>query len=177
MHKVRESLMAQRDESPLAGGVQGEVQMDGAFVGGSVRPANRIEDRVDGRVGENQDPDRRCVLLLRTSEPGSEAGAVAKRTLSFILQRENQDDVTRVANRFITAGTRISADESEAYNLLQAQFPPRRVNRSQAYRVEDETNTHQAESFHARLRRMQIGQHHQFRLAYLGKSVRPVSRA
>jgi len=37
LHKVRESLMAQRDATPLAEA----VQLDGAYVGGAVRPANR----------------------------------------------------------------------------------------------------------------------------------------
>ncbi len=37
MHKLRESLMVQRDETPLAG----EVQLNEAYVGGSVRPASR----------------------------------------------------------------------------------------------------------------------------------------
>jgi transposase-like protein len=163
MHKIRESLMAQRDETPLAGA----VEMDGVSIGGSVRPANRVEDRVDRRLGENQDPDRRCVLVLRETQPASEAAAGAERTLSFVLHRENQDDVTALAKRFVTAGTRISADESDAYNLLHAHFPVRRVNHSQAYRAEDGTNTNQAESFHSRFRRMQIGQHHQFGLSYL----------
>ncbi len=49
MHKLRESLMVQRDETPLAG----EVQLDGAYVGGSVRPANRAEDRVGRRLVEH----------------------------------------------------------------------------------------------------------------------------
>lgn len=171
MHKVRESLMAQRDETPLAG----EVQMDGAYVGGSVRPANRVEDRVVRRLGENQDPDRRCVLVLRETEPADEAAAGAKRTLSFILHRENQDDVAHLAKRFITSGTRIAADESDAYNLLHAHFPVSRVNHSQAYRAEDGTNTNQAESFPARFRRMQIGQHHQFGLASLANYANEVA--
>ncbi len=57
MHKLRESLMVQRDETPLAG----EVQLDGACVSGSVRPANRTEDRVNRRLVEHQNPNKRCV--------------------------------------------------------------------------------------------------------------------
>jgi transposase-like protein len=55
MHKLRQSLMDQRDETPLAG----EVQIDGGYVGGSVRPANRAEERVDRRLAEYQNPDKR----------------------------------------------------------------------------------------------------------------------
>ena len=36
MHKIRESLMAKRDETPLSG----EVQVDGAYVNVHVRPQN-----------------------------------------------------------------------------------------------------------------------------------------
>jgi transposase-like protein len=66
MHKLRQSLMDQRDETPLAG----EVQVDGGYVGGSVRPANRAENRVDRRLGEHQSPDKRCVLVLARDLPG-----------------------------------------------------------------------------------------------------------
>ena len=163
LHKVRESLMAQRDETPLTEA----VQLDGAYVGGALRPANRVEDRQDQRLGEHRDPDRRCVLVLRQTPPASDTTSGATRTLSFIVQRENQDDVGRLAKRFITAGTPIAADESEAYNLLHAHFPVSRVNHSQAYRAEDGTNTNQAESFHARFQRMYVGQHHHFGLGYL----------
>jgi transposase-like protein len=48
MHKLRQSLMDQRDETPLAG----EVELDGGYVGGSVRPANRA----DRRLGELRTP-------------------------------------------------------------------------------------------------------------------------
>jgi len=50
MHKLRESLMEQREEAPLSG----EVEMDGAYVGGHVRPKNKKEDRVDRRLAETR---------------------------------------------------------------------------------------------------------------------------
>ena len=72
MHKLRESLIEQREEAPLSG----EVDMDGAYVGGHVRPKNKKEDRVDRRLAENQSPDKRCILVLREKHPegGGEAG-------------------------------------------------------------------------------------------------------
>ena len=42
-----------------------EVEIDAAYVNGHVRPANRIENRVDRRKKENQDPNKRAVLVLR----------------------------------------------------------------------------------------------------------------
>ena len=48
-HKIRESLMAQRDTSQQSG----EIHMDGAYVNGHVRPTNKKEDRIDRRLAEN----------------------------------------------------------------------------------------------------------------------------
>ena len=166
MHKLRESLMVQREEAPLSG----EVDMEGAYVGGHVRPKNQKEDRVDRRLAENQDPDKRCILVMREQHPESDdesAPAGARRTLSFVIQRENQADVNTLAARFITPGTLISADESDAYDLLNAHYPMRRVNHQQAYRADDGTTNNQAESYFSRFRRMEIGQTHKFGLRYL----------
>ena len=166
MHKLRESLMEQREEAPLSG----EVEMDGAYVGGHVRPENKKEDRVDRRLAENQSPDKRCILVLREKHPsgGEEPDPVgARRTLSFVIGRENRADVGALASRFIAPGTLISADESDAYDLLHAHFPMRRVNHQQEYRADDGTTNNQAESYFSRFRRMEIGQTHKFGLRYL----------
>jgi len=137
LHKVRESFMTQRDETPLAEA----VRLDGAYVGGAVRPVNRVADGQDRRLGEHRDPDRRCVLVLRQTPPASDTASGATRTLSFVVQRENQDDAGRLAKRFITAGTPIAAEESKAYNLLHGHFSVSRINHSNAYHAEDGTNT------------------------------------
>ncbi|WP_295429087.1 IS1595 family transposase [uncultured Thiodictyon sp.] len=165
MHKLRESLMVQRDETPLVG----EVQLDGAYVGGSVRPANRAEDRVDRRLVEHQNPDKRCVLVMRETYPVDDlAGRIGgKRTLTFIIPHENQTDVGALAARFIAPGTTISADEHDAYDLLHGRYRMRRVNHQREYRAADGTTDNQAESLFSRFRRMQIGQHHHFGLAHL----------
>jgi transposase-like protein len=165
MHKLRESLMVHRDETPLAG----EAQIDGCYTNGSVKPANRAADRVDRRLVEHRDPDRRCVLVMRETFPKDALAERigGKRTLTFVLPSENQADVTALAARFIAPGTTISADESDAYDLLHGRFAMRRVNHSQEYRAADGTTINQAESYNARFRRMQIGQHHHFGLAHL----------
>ena len=166
MHKLRESLMVQREETPLCG----EVQIDGAYVGGHVRPQNKKEDRVDRRLAGNQSPDKRCILVMRENHP--EESAVpepvgARRTLSFVIGRENQADVGALAARFIAPGTVVSADESDAYNLLHARFPMRRVNHQCEYQADDGTTNNQAESYFSRFRRMEIGQTHKFGIRYL----------
>jgi len=165
MHKLRQSLMDQRDETPLAG----EVEIDGGYTNGSVRPANRAEERVDRRLSEHQNPDKRCILVMREAYAADDLAERigAKRTLTFVIPRENQTDVGALAARFIAPGTTISADESDAYDLLHGRYPMRRVNHQQEYRAADGTTDNQAESYFSRFRRMQIGQYHHFGLAHL----------
>ena len=87
--------------------------------------------------------------------------------MPFVIGRENQADVGTLAQRFIAPGTLISADESDAYDLLHAHFPMRRVNHQVEYRADDGTTSNQAESYFSRFRRMEIGQTHKFGLRYL----------
>ena len=81
MHKLRASLLVHRDETPLAGA----VQMDGCYTGGSLKPANRAEARVDRRLAEHRNPDRRCILVMRETFPGDDLAQRigGKRTLGF----------------------------------------------------------------------------------------------
>jgi hypothetical protein len=92
------------------------VQLDRAYTNGSVRPENRAEERVDRRLAEHQNPDKRCVLVMRETHPADDPlGRVGgKRTLTFIIRRENQADVGALAARFIAPGATLSADESDA---------------------------------------------------------------
>ena len=46
--------------------------MDGAYVGGHVRPQNKKEERVDRRLAEHQSPDKRCILVMRENYPEQE---------------------------------------------------------------------------------------------------------
>ena len=155
-----------RDESAL----QGEIHVDGAYVGGTVRPANKKEDRVDRRLAQNQDPDKRCILVMREAytEAEVEAGnAGARKTLTFILKNENQADIGKLAPVHIAKGAVICADESDAYDLLPARYEVRRVNHGKAYRADDGTTNNLAESYFSRFRRCQIGQIHKLAPKYL----------
>jgi hypothetical protein len=102
---------------------------------GHVRPKNKKEQRVDRRLAAHQSPDKRCILVMREHPPEDRAEPApggACRTLSFVIQRENQADVNTLAARFAAPGTIISADESDAYDLLTAHYPMRWVNHQQA---------------------------------------------
>jgi len=161
MHKIRESLIDQRDMSQLSG----EVHMDGAYVNGYIRPKNKKEDRIDRRLASNQRSDKRCVFVMR--QKFEELAAGAKKTLTFVLKSENQEDVNNLANSFVTKGSTICADESNAYDVLHAKYDTRRVNHSTEYRAADGTTNNQAESYFSRFRRMQLGQCHKFGNLYL----------
>ncbi len=158
-HKIRESLMAQRNDEPLSG----DVEIDGAYTNGYVRPENREEDRVDRRLAGNQNPNKRCILVIRERDGESKPG----RALTFVLKSENQNDIKALAGKFVLKGTNLYADECQAYNPLHGMFPTFRVNHGIEYQAKDGANINQAESFFSRFRRMQVGQNHKFGNMYL----------
>ena len=49
-HKIRQALGAEADGIIL----DGVVEVDGAIFSGSIRPANKAEDRIDRRLAEHQ---------------------------------------------------------------------------------------------------------------------------
>jgi len=160
LHKIRESLLVGRDESAL----QGEIHVDGAYVGGTVRPENKKEDRVDRRLAENQDPDKRCILVMREAhtEAEVEAGNTgARKTLTFIVKNENQADLGKLAPAYIVKGTVICADVMMMKFIRVSAVAVRRVNHGQAYRADEGTTSNLAESDFSRFRRFHIGQIHQ----------------
>jgi transposase-like protein len=166
LHKIRESLLVSRDESALSG----DIHVDGAYLGGKVRPTNKKEDRVDRRLAENQDPDKRCILVMRHAYAAAEvkAGhAGAKKTLTFILKNENQTDIGKLAPVYMSKGAVICADESNAYDLLHAKHEVRRVNHGKEYRADDGTTNNLAASCFSRFRRFQMGQVHKLAPKYL----------
>jgi transposase-like protein len=63
-HKIREA-MASEVKSLRLGGVGRHVEVDGCYVGGHVRPANRKEDRKDRRLAETRSGRRQVVVVIR----------------------------------------------------------------------------------------------------------------
>ena len=163
-HKIRESLMEQRDVAPLSG----EVHMDGAYVNGHIRPKNKKEDRIDRRLFINQRPDKRCVFVMRQkTNIVSSTIQGANKTISFVIKAENQADVGKLADLYVQRGSVICADESNAYDALHAKFDTRRVNHAVEYRSDEGITNNLAESYFSRFRRMQYGQCHKFGNLYL----------
>lgn len=143
-HKLREALAAETAGEML----DGEVEIDGAYFGGHVRPENRTEDRRDRRVKANQSDRRRVVVALR------ERGG---RTLSFVRHREAEG--VDIARARIVPGSALFADEATHWDVLDMLFSTGRINHSEAYTA-DGKHTNWVESYFSRLRRMVQGQHH-----------------
>ncbi|WP_183438192.1 IS1595 family transposase [Methylobacterium sp. R2-1] len=151
-HKLREALGTEAKGVTL----EGEVEIDGAYFGGHVRPENRKEDRKDRRLKEHQTGERRVVIVMRQR---------GGRTLTFVRKREAEG--VALAKEHIAKGAKVYADEANHWDDLEAAFPDAgRINHSEAYSA-DGANTNQAESFFARLRRMVSGQHHFVTARYL----------
>lgn len=143
-HKVREALAAETANAELSGA----VEIDGAFFGGVVRPANKKEDRKDRRLLENRSDKRRVVIALRERHG---------RTRTFV--RRSEAEGTALARQWVSKGSIMHADEAGHWDGLEAFFVAHRINHSEAYAL-DGKDTNQVESYFSRLRRMIGGQHH-----------------
>jgi len=163
LHKMREALLETRDEEPM----DGICEIDGAYVNGYIRPANNIENRVDRRRAENQNPNKRCIVVVRQRADGIREYIGSQRTLTYVLHNENPTGIAQIANTAIVAGTEVHADEANAYDNLHAIYNMQRVNHSIEYLSEDGACSNQAESYFARFRRMENGVIHRMGNLYL----------
>ncbi len=161
MHKLRESLQDKRHDK-----LEGEIEMDAAYVNGHVRPINRIENRKDLRLAKHRNPKKRAVITMRQR---GNPGEGANKTLSFVAKSENQTTIKKLADNHIATGSTVFADEHSAYNVLHGQFPTMRVNHRSIYSGPNGENTNQAESFFSRFRRMHLGQVHKMGNLYLDR--------
>ncbi|PPQ19873.1 IS1595 family transposase [Bradyrhizobium sp. AC87j1] len=150
-HKIREAMASEANGATVGG----TVEVDGAYFGGHVRPANRKENRRDRRLVQNQTGKRRVVVIMR------ERGG---RTLPFVFKSEDASVVTIA--RTVQPGSTVHADEAAHWDALHARFLTKRINHSEAY-SDGEACTNQAESFFSRLRRAEIGIHHHIAGPYL----------
>ncbi len=152
-HKLCEAMAAEM-RGVVLGGEGADVEVDGCYVGGHVRPENEKKDRKDRRLAENQTSKRQVVVVAR------ERGG---KTLTMVLKSE-EEGAAFIKGRVDHAST-LHADEAAGWNSL-ARFNMKRINHQQAY-SSDEACTNQAESYFARLRRAEWGQHHRISGKYL----------
>jgi transposase-like protein len=143
-HKIREALSAEVENVQPSG----EVEVDGCYVGGHLRPANYKENRIDRRLAKNQNGKRRVVVVMRERKG---------RTLPFVFKSEGEA-VETIAER-VAPNAVVHADEAAHWDKLHAIFLTKRINHQYAYSTEGAC-TNQAESFFSRIRRAEMGHHH-----------------
>ena len=151
-HKLREAMA---DEVHTGEILEGHVEIDGAYFGGHIRPANRVEDRIDRRRKKYQTGKRRVVVALRERRG---------RTLPFVTMGEAEG--VELAKEHVCRSATMTADEASHWDLLHSGWNVGRVNHSVCY-SDDGIHTNLVESFFSRLRRMVSGQHHHVSPQYL----------
>lgn len=151
-HKLREAMAS---EVQAATELSGEVEVDGAFFGGKQRQENRKADRKDRRLST----EGRQVVVIARERKG--------RAVPWVTSRE-ADGVPLIRQR-VASGSIIHADEAAGWDRLIAAYDMRRVNHSVEFKSADGACTNQAESYFARLRRAEFGQHHRISGHHLGQ--------
>jgi transposase-like protein len=150
-HKLREAMASEQ----LTWTMEGEVEVDGAYFGGTIRQENKRAERVDRRKLRHQNGKRRAVVVMRERRG---------RTLPFVFKSE-AESVRTVAER-VKPGAKVYADEAAVWDQLHAIFDMKRVNHSVEF-ADNGVCTNQAESYFARLRRSELGVHHHFSAQHL----------
>ncbi len=149
-HKLREAIATNQH----AGKLRGEVEIDGGYFGGYIRPQNNFPLRQDRRRIKHNESKRQCVVVLR--ERGGRSRALIC----------SEGEAARKAPDLIEPGSVIYTDDLADYNRLAARFKLIKVNHSENY-SDGEGCTNWAESYFARLRRAEMGVHHHFAGKYL----------
>lgn len=151
-HKLCEAMAEEVQTGEV---LEGHVEIDGAYFGGHIRPANVKENRVDRRLKEHQTGKRRVVVAMRER---------AGRTLPIVVQ--NEAEGVALANENVSRMATMSADEASHWDMLHMGYHVDRVNHSECY-SDHGKHTNMAESYFSRLRRMVDGQHHGVSPQYL----------
>jgi hypothetical protein len=147
-HKLREA-MAPELKGMRIGGDGETVEIDGAYIGGYIKPANHRENRVDRRLAKHQTGKRQVVVVAR-ERGGSTLPAVFKfesAALGWIISR-------------VASSTRLVADEAASWDDLHARYNMDRIDHGKSYSLRGGVYSNGAESFFSRLRRGEIGHHH-----------------
>lgn len=150
-HKLREAMALEDAAQTLAG----EVEVDGAYFGGHIRPANAKENRRDRRLAVHQTGKRQVVVVGR--ERGGDMLTVVAKS-----EAKGGEIISARIHHMAT----VHADEASHWDDLHAKFDTRRINHTLAY-SDGYACTNQAESFFSRLRRMEVGTHHHIAGPYL----------
>src|SRR5713226_7527050 len=99
-HKMREA-MASELRGVNIGGEGRKAEIDGGYFGGYVKPANRVENRRDRRLRQNQSGKRRVVVVIRERDG---------KTLPGVFRSEG--DALGFIRRNLAPQTELYADEA-----------------------------------------------------------------
>lgn len=151
-HKLREAMEGQLDKTPMTG----RVEIDGAFYGGYLKPANKAVNRLDRRTKEYYQSEKRKAVVVMRERGG--------RTRSLVADSEKAaaaEVLKRLAPEAI-----LYTDEAGAWSKFDL-FHKRHVIPHKTAYANGPINTNLAESFHSRMRRAEIGVHHHIAGPYL----------
>lgn len=151
-HKLREVMSAEQAKVKQ---LSGDVEIDTAYFGGYIKPANEKKHRRDRRILRNQNGKREGVLVMRERNG---------RTLTEVAKSEHA--AVPMVEATVKQDATIYADEASSWDALHAKYLTKRINHSERY-SEGEISTNMAESFFSRLRRAEIGIHHSVAGPYL----------
>lgn len=144
LKKLREVMGGMQHVEKLSG----EIEIDGAYFGGYVKPSTRKKDRRDRRKLANQSGKRKCVTIMRERNG---------RSRPFVCSEV--DGAGLVPHVVDIESSTMFADEAKHYDSLEALLVMKRIDHSKSY-AEGEVSANHAESYFSRLRRAEQGVHH-----------------
>jgi len=133
-HKIREAIAAEKIDATASG----TVEVDGAYFGGHIRPANWKENRIDRRRAQHQTGKRRVVVIARERDG---------KTLPFVFKSEAES--LEILGKRIEIGSVVHADEATHWTPLHSRYLTLRINHQESY-SNGEACTNMAESFFSR---------------------------
>ena len=94
------------------------MEIDGAYFGGYVKPANFKDNRRDRRLAVNQNGKRRVVIVMRERHG---------KTLTFVAKSERceRSDAARSDRE---TGSTVYADEAKHWDVLHTRYLTKRIN-------------------------------------------------
>lgn len=174
--KLREVATRTMSREPLSG----VVEADGGYFGGKPR-RSRVRQkttpaaiqavvaagRLNGlqkarnhgisRRNAKKKKRRRSVMCLRQRSNIKGAGAV--RTFAWVALTENSQHIEPIVVRMVAPGSLLVTDEGSGFSTLKAHFEHEVVPHAECYATASGVNQNQAESYNARLRRMERTHH------------------
>lgn len=152
LHKLREAVGIEQHRHTLSG----EVEIDGGYNGGHVRPHNNKPLRKDRRQLPHQSGKRLCASVMRERWG---------RTRAFVC---SEAEAARLAPDIIAKASSVYADEKSVYHRLHGHFTAvHRVNHEKQY-ADGPVSINWAESFFSRVDRAEMGIYHHIAGPYFG---------